>query len=309
MGSYRSYTHLERYGRDEVEGILNGHIVVQPKLDGSNAVVYSNMGEIYCGSRTRELAAQRDNAGFREYILNSDEEDVVWLRKFLESNPQYMVYGEWLGCVAPYSGKFIGSIKSYLEGGFFIFDVFDISNATYLPYNEWISLIGDNYKRVVPVLAEFDNPSIDEIMPILDSNHFNLPESVLGEGVVIKREPCFRDAYGNIQIAKIVRDEYKQDKAKPKKVYTEGEIEQEYVDNYVTEAYLDKCKNKVVQACGADSFDCRNKKHMGMMMTLAVKDSIEEDIGDFIKKKRYPIINFNVLKNLITAKARDFLVV
>lgn len=303
MSDFRKYTHVERIDRDECVGILQNHIVVQPKLDGSNAVVYMHNGTIECGSRTRELTEDKDNAGFREYILNSDDIEIIELRDFVVAHPDYMIYGEWLSGID--GRKLTGSIKRYLEGGFFIFDVFDVEQGTYLPYHEWVSALSF-YHRVVPLIAEFDNPTNEQIVACIDQNGYNLPEGVLGEGIVIKAEPSFRDAYGNIQIAKIVRDEYKQEKSKPKRVYTDGDTEQEFVDKYVTDAFLDKCQNKVLQACGDDKFDYRNKKHMGMLISLAWKDSVEENIFDFVKKKK-PTINFGTLNGLIAARVRKFL--
>jgi hypothetical protein len=306
MSVFRSYTHVERIDRDECDGILQNHIVVQAKLDGSNSLVYSRNGEIYCGSRTRELSDIKDNANFRNYILTSEDAEIAALRKYVLAHPNYIVYGEWLGNVAPYTTKFVGSIKRYLEGGFFIFDVFDVDVGTYLPYHEWEPKISAFYHRVVPLIAEFDNPTNEQIAECIDKNGYNLPDGVLGEGIVIKAEPSFRDKWGNIQIAKIVRDEYKQDKAKPKKVYADGDVEQEFVYKYVTDAFLDKCRNKVLQACGDDVFDYRNKKHMGMMISFAWKDAVEENVFDFVKKKK-PIINFGTLNGLVNARVRTFL--
>ena len=306
MAEFRKYTHLEKMGRDEVANILCGHVIVQPKIDGSCSLVYSRNGEIYTGSRTRELGGEKDNAGFDAYIHSSNEPRIVKLRAFVLAHPEYIVYGEWLGNVSPYCGKFVGSIKRYLEGGFYIFDVFSIPDATYLPYNEWEPMIAEFYDRIVPLIAEFDNPTNEQIAACVDKNGYNLPEGVLGEGIVIKAEPSYRDEWGNIQIAKIVRDEYKQEKSKPKKVYANGDTEQEFVDKYVTDAFIDKCQNKVLQVCGDDKFDYRNKKHMGMLISLTWQDAIDENIYDFVKKKK-PIINFGTLNGLIAARIREFL--
>lgn len=302
---FRKYTHVERIGRDEVAAILDGHVVVQPKLDGSNACVWCVDGEIHAGSRTREVSENKDNANFYNYILNTDDIEVEELRSFLIENPNLIAYGEWLGNCYPFCGKFVGAIKRYLCGGFFIFDVFDIDKGDYVPYHNWSEWLSF-YSRKVPAIAEFDNPTMEQIESCIEKNGYNLPDGVLGEGIVIKQEPSLRDQYGNIQIAKIVRDEYKQDKAKPKKVYADGDVEQEFVDKYVTDAFLDKCRNKVLQACGDDAFDYRNKKHMGMFVSLAWSDAVSENVFDFVKKKK-PIINFGTLNGLVNARVRQFL--
>ena len=141
---FRKYTHIQKLGRDEVGHILSGHVVVQPKLDGSCSLVYSRNGEIYTGSRTRELGEDKDNAGFDKYIHESDESRIIGLRSFVLARPNYIVYGEWLGNCAPYCGKFVGSIKRYLEGGFYIFDVFDIEQYFLFLVHDH-QLISDHY--------------------------------------------------------------------------------------------------------------------------------------------------------------------
>lgn len=228
------------------------------------------------------------------------------MRRFasLFNHENYIIYGEWLGGCE--GSKFLGSIKTYLEGGFFIFDVFDVEAGTYLDYAVWEPMIAAFYHRVVPQIALLDHPTEQEVESYLDKCGFNLPDGALGEGIVIKAQPAFRDVYGNIQIAKIVREEHRENKAKPKKEYTAGEVEQEFVDKYVTAAFMDKCLNKVLQVCGDDKFDYRNKKHMGMLISLTWQDAVDENIFDFVKKKK-PTINFGTLNGLIAARIRKFL--
>lgn len=36
---YRKYTHIERLGREEVDGILKGTVYITPKIDSTNCVV------------------------------------------------------------------------------------------------------------------------------------------------------------------------------------------------------------------------------------------------------------------------------
>lgn len=304
MANYRSYEHVERIDRDEVEGILNGKVVIQPKLDGSNALVYNKDGKLFCGSRKRELTAEEDNANFYKYISTSEDIEVAALRSFVMDNPNYIVYGEFLGVPGQ---RLLGSIKRYLNSGFYVFDVFDINTGEYLPYEQWSTMVGKFYHRIVPVIGTFDHPTQEQVEACLEECGFNLPDGVLGEGIVIKQEPAFRDKWGHIATAKIVRDEYKQEKSKPKKVFAPGEFEKEFVDKYVTDAFLDKCQNKVLQACGDDVFDYKNKKHMGMFVNLIVSDSISENVWDFVKKKKFPTINFETLKGLICIRGREFL--
>ena len=82
---FRKYMHIERLGREEVEGILDGVVYIQPKIDGSNAVVYLNdKGELTAGSRNRELTLEADNAGFCEKIHDNLNIEVNGLKKYLD---------------------------------------------------------------------------------------------------------------------------------------------------------------------------------------------------------------------------------
>ena len=68
--SFKKYQHLEKLGREEVEGINIGECYIFPKLDGTNASLWYENGTLYCGSRNRILTIDNDNAGFCNYIYN-----------------------------------------------------------------------------------------------------------------------------------------------------------------------------------------------------------------------------------------------
>ena len=57
---YRKYTHIERLGRDEVDGILNGTVYISPKIDGTNSVLYlDDQGNLAAGSRKTSIDIDR----------------------------------------------------------------------------------------------------------------------------------------------------------------------------------------------------------------------------------------------------------
>ena len=84
------YTHLERFGTDEVDGINVGRCHIFPKLDGTNASFWFD-GEIRCGSRNRVLNVHDDNAGFTNWLIK--QENHV---KLAMAHPELVFYGEWL---------------------------------------------------------------------------------------------------------------------------------------------------------------------------------------------------------------------
>ena len=304
MSNYRAYNHIERANKPQVASVMNAPLVsVQPKIDGTNACVWADDdANIHCGSRTREVGdtKETDNQGFCSYMTTSDE--TAKLRAFCITFPNYIVYGEWLG-----QNKCLGSIKQYIKRGFWVFDVYDTDTGDYLPYEDWSYMLGGLYEQYVPELwrgagADLTQEKIDSL---LESNHFNLPADVIGEGIVIKAQPSVRDSYGHPVIAKIVREEFHEKKSRPKKVYAPSENERQFVDECCTAAFLDKCRNKVSLALGED-FDESNHKHTGYMMCLAVDDLMREEFWDFFKKKKGQV-NLSMIDKLVKTQVREFL--
>lgn len=313
MRNFSKYVHVERYGRDEVAGILDGTVFVQPKIDGTNASVWydADRDKICAGSRNREIAPEKDNAGFAEYIINSDDYVAQIIRDYCHKHPSLTVYGEWLG--DPTNGsKMLGSLRKYLSKGFFAFDVREIPrtdetdrNLGYVHpsdvrYSDLTLLLGDHF---VPSTV-LDHPTIEQVTELAENNHFNLPDDVVGEGVVIKNYD-YRDAYGNMQMAKIVLDEWRERQSKNRQMASPQGVETMFCDEVVTSAFLDKCRSKVADKFGFD-FDPKDKRHMGMFMSLIVTDAISEDTYDFVKRNRFPTIDFGQLKGLIQKRGRDF---
>lgn len=304
MSNYRAYTHIERANKPQVADVMSAPLVsVQPKIDGTCACIWADYyANIHCGSRTREVGdtKETDNQGFCKYMKNDDV--IKPLRAFCMNNPNYIVYGEWLG-----QNKCLGSIKKYIKLGFWVFDVYDTDTGDYLLYEDWSRMLDGIYDQYVPELwrgagADLTQEKIDSL---LESNHFNLPADVIGEGIVIKAQPSVRDSCGCPAIAKIVRDEFHQKKSRPKKVYAPSENELQFVDECCTAAFLDKCRNKVSLALGED-FDESNHKHIGYMMCLAVDDIMREEFWDFFKKKKGQV-NLSMIDKLVKAQVREFL--
>ena len=311
MANYRSYTHLEKLDKDVVKDILHcNHIIIQAKLDGSNACVWdAGDGTVACGSRKRNLSATSDNGGFYNYINTSTDPEVGFLRNFCKDHPDYIVYGEFLGVPGQ---KLLGTIKDYVESGFFIFDVFDASTGEYLPYATWSKFFKDNYHRVVPLIADLDHIHCDVTVETLidayaDKTNFNMPDGMRGEGLVIKAEPSYRDVYGNIQIGKIVLDEFHARKKQKVKApaMTADECINAFVENYCTAAFMAKEQNKVMLALGMDEWE-NNGKCIGMTIQGCLNELMQEEFWDYFKK-HLVVLDLAALKYAIEIKVRKFL--
>lgn len=311
MANYRSYTHLEKLDKDIVKDILKcEHLIVQVKLDGTCACVWdAGDGTVACGSRKRNLSTTSDNGGFYNYINTSTDPEVEFLRNFCKDHPDYIVYGEFLGVPGQ---KLLGTIKDYVESGFFIFDVFDASTGEYLPYAIWSKFFEDNYHRVVPLIADLDHIHCGVTIETLidayaDKTNFNMPDGMRGEGLVIKAEPSYRDVYGNIQIGKIVLDEFHARKKQKVKApaMTADECINAFVENYCTAAFMAKEQNKVMLALGMDEWENKGKC-IGMTIQGCLNELMQEEFWDYFKK-HLVVLDLAALKQAIEVKVRKFL--
>lgn len=303
------FLHVVRL--DEVSDLLTakGDKYVFPKLDGTNATVWAdNEGVIHAGSRNRELSMDKDNAGFYKHVMESETMGPIC--QFCLDNPFMVVCGEWLG------GK-AGHIKSYLNKEFYVFDVklATIGNSEtkkrfgYLPYNSYSKALANyGYQYIIPPLRVYidgENVTVEDVAELAESNHFNLPDDVVGEGVVVKNY-SYLSRFGNYEEGKIVRAEFKERKGQKsnKSIAENSNIEQAIVDDLVSSSDIQKCINKVSDILG-EEFSKSNGKMVGMVMEMAFSDLISEEANVIAKKYgKYPIV-FNDVKKFVYAKVRS----
>lgn len=116
---YKKYQHIEKIGTTEVEGILEGKVSLFYKIDGTNSCIFlKDDNTLGFGSRTRELTLDNDNGGFYASILFNKDEYNKYL-KYLQANPNHIIYGEWL---IPHTIK---RYKAEAWKKLYVFDIFD----------------------------------------------------------------------------------------------------------------------------------------------------------------------------------------
>ncbi len=302
-----TYTHVVKLNTVDAEGILeNECVAVTAKMDGTNARVWSDDGKIICGSRGRKISVDKDNAGFAAFINGpSDEAQKIWL--FLIGNPQYEIFGEWMG-----ANKFIGSIKYYDEEAknkFFIFDVYDRVNHRYLFEDEWRQMLS-NYglsDYFVKLFGIYSFPTIGDIQKIADENTFMIssPEKV-GEGVVIKAKD-FTNKFGHFTYAKLIHDDYLEGKKPKDKTNVATSVEQQIIDAYVTDAEMAKAISKTCVWAEVDEFDKKSGKMIGFFLNMVYRESILEELQTIIPALKEPTIDFRALHKLCNTKCRKYL--
>lgn len=260
---YRGYQHIERLGTPEVEGILNGEVYVYPKLDGTNGQAWSDGNTIFVGSRKRFITPEDDNAGCAKAILENDS-----ICNYLADHVGHHIFFEWL---VPHT------IKNYEVDAWrkpYVFDV-AVENGEgfiYLPYETFAPLLKSYSITVIDPLDKIVNPTTEQLMKLLESNHYLMQGDEIGEGIVIKNYG-YRNRYGRQTWAKIVRAEFHKTKGTPKpKTIGLSEVEQAIVDKYITEAVVQKEKAKIENEVGV-----WESKHIGRLLSTVWHTLITEE--------------------------------
>lgn len=290
---FEKYQHIERFNTTEVEGIDIGEVYVFPKIDGTNASLWIDEGELKAGSRNRELSIDNDNAGFYEWALKQSS-----IIEFFEAYPNHRLYGEWL---VPHS------LKTYRDSSwrdFYVFDVVDAMNGKYLPYNEY-KIIMDKFSiNYIPPIIVLKNPPEDRIILQLERNNYLIEDGKgTGEGIVLKNYD-FVNKHGRQIWAKIVTSEFKEKAHKimghPISTYNES-IESQIADKYITKALCDKVYSKIDNETGFTSRD------IPRLLNTVYYDLIREESWSIIKEFKDPVINYKKLKHVTFDKTKKIL--
>ena len=238
VNCFKPYLHVERLGKTEVDNILNGEVKITAKLDGCNSCVWADEdGRMRYGSRKREISVENDNAGFAAWMESSAEEAIL-LTRFCQANPSMIVYGEW-------GVSKVGAIKKYTEEAvnkLWIFDIYIREEDRYLTWDEFNAalIMYDLIDYRVGLLATLTNPTLDDVIKIANENTFLLDNTdTLGEGVVIRRDN-YVNCYGRYAVAKYVREDFRPDTPKVRRIIQAGEIEQDFINRYLTQSELGK---------------------------------------------------------------------
>jgi hypothetical protein len=286
--TFKKYQHLEKFGNTEVQGIELGECYVFPKLDGTNASAWNKDGEMFAGSRNRELELEKDNAGFYNWLCEQKKH-----REFFAKYPNLRLYGEWL---VPHT------LKTYREDAwrrFYIFDVLNDETDQLLSSDVYKPLLEEFGLDYVPPLAKIKNGSYDNFIHVLNQNNFFIKDGEgVGEGIVIKNYD-FYNKFGRQTWAKIVTSEFKEQHYKTMGCpETEGKmVEEEIVDEYCTEALIQKTHAKI-------AVDGWSSKQIPQLLETVYYDLIKEETYEFLKKFKNPTVNFRTLKAFVIQKIK-----
>lgn len=284
------YQHVERLGTQATDGILNGTVLVFPKLDGANAQVWMEDGVIQCGNRSHKLGDGDEFRGLKAYVRGHQG-----LLAMLTTYPHFRLHGEWL---VPHS------IKNYRDVAWNNFHVFDVTTDTdsgieYIPYDiykPWLDKFGITY---VPLLASVEQATPDILLALLERNTYLMKDGV-GEGLVIKRYD-FVNKFGHTVWAKLISAKFR-DIANhaPARIKGGTGIEDEIVSKFVTPDMIDKEYQKLVTEKGGWASSL-----IPALLGRVYHALITEEMWNILKK--YPhraVINFSTLRTSTIASIK-----
>ena len=282
------YPKIRRIGTEETEGILAGVCIVQEKIDGANASVRLEDGQLCIGSRTQIL---RDATGIKnpfgwlvDYVLNHEG-----IKTYLEKNPTHRLFWEWL---SQHTVRY--SPEHYSK--FWLYDILiagDEESPMFIDPVD-VNKIAFDYKIETPTIyAVMDRPTIDQLREYM--NKPNLWDKQ--EGIVIKNT-SFINKFGRPQYAKMVNESFKEEN---KIIFGNSskhdELEERWALKYTTPWRFIKLVHKIEQ----DKQEKFWTKHISEMMGRIQYDIITEEIASIVKNET---INFWLLRRCITTIAR-----
>ena len=290
---YKSYQHIEKLGNKEVEGILKGKCSIQPKIDGTNGVVWlGDDGIIHAGSRRRDLTLDNDNAGFYNTVIKDDN-----IRKYLLDHKDHYLYGEWL---VPHTIRYYHP-ESWKH--FYVFDIFSYDRG-YIPYDEYSKELDKYGISYIPEIISIDNPTMEDLTKYLKETKYLIPEDKMSEGIIIKNYE-YRNQYGRCTYAKIVAEEFFNTKSILRMKNHEAKdktSEKDIITMMLSEPLIRKEFAKIKLAYP----DARRQELIGRTLNTIFHVFIHEELLDYIEKKK-PLINFYYLKKECDERIKEVL--
>lgn len=277
-----AYPKIHRLGKDETVGILNGICTIQEKIDGANVSIWTENGQIKCGSRTRELVGDNFN-GFVEYVNNHRG-----IKELFNKYPSVRLYGEWLV-------KHTIQYNNLAYKQIYLFDIQHVNGTG----NFWLQTeveatakaFGLNYPQIFGV---FNNPTEEQLKEFVGKT--NLGEK--GEGIVIKNID-FMNQFGDPCYAKIVTQDFKENNALTfggNNKHSDTYWEMYVVNKYCTLARVQKIINKLQPEIN-EKLDF---KHIPRICQTAYHDLITEEIWEI--QEKVVALDFKKLKILASKK-------
>lgn len=284
---FRTYPKIHRLGKEETEGILDGPVTVQEKVDGANVSIWlRDDGSIAYGSRTRELGDDDFN-GFGTYVKSKTKELLEWFNNF---GTNTRLYGEWL-----VKHTITYPDEAYKE--MYLYDIYLETLDDYADQHD-VKLSAEKLGFKYPQLFVYDEILTEEQIKEFVGKSFI---GANGEGVIIKRLD-FTNKWGNMVYAKLVHEHFKESNAI---VFGGNNKHSEtYWEMYVVNKYCTLSRvTKIMQKLQPEVDHKLDMAETPEMIGRCYYDLIMEEIWEIVTK--VPALDFKKLKSLCGKKFRQ----
>ena len=171
----KKYVDIERLKDKYALAFSKGeHITITEKIDGSNASIGFEDGELSCFSRKQKLSPENTLRGFYTFVQTLDAE------KFREVlGDRYVVFGEWL---VSHTIKYPATRLSK----FYVFDVWDTEVEQYVPWSVTKDFAAKLGLTTVPLFYDGPFVSWEHVQSFVGKTEMDAEPC--GEGAVIKSQ-------------------------------------------------------------------------------------------------------------------------
>lgn len=209
----KKYVDIERVKTCYADKFITGEpIVIQEKIDGSNASFYYDIetNSLKACSRRLELSEENTLNGFYNWVQSLPIDKVKEI-----IGDRYIIFGEWM---TKHSIKYPDDVMK----NFYMFDVWDKKTEQYLPFEDTRSIFSRlsecGIERFVPIFYTGAFVSWEHTLSFVGKT--KMGAEPCGEGIVIKRQSKLdskssRDPF----YVKIVSEKFSEvHKSKPKTI-------------------------------------------------------------------------------------------
>jgi hypothetical protein len=288
--NWKKYHHVERLGNTKVNGILDGTVVIQTKVDGANlSVFWDEEDGLMIASRNNLIYREKETGIINEFRGAVDYATThEGIKEFVKSGKILRL--EWL----------VRHTLSYDKQSWkkaYAFDVED-KNGVILNFLDFIpELERLNILYVKPVCV-LQNPKAEELIPLTQGpDEFGAAQK---EGVVVKNY-SYRNNYGRQCFAKLLSPDFK---VKNKLAWSAGNgdpPEMKFATDFVTREFVLKTIHTIADNEGEET----TIRHMSEVLGRVYYDLFQEELWDYVKNRRVKAFNFADLHKYVVERTRE----
>lgn len=281
MARISSYSKVYAIGHKAIEGLLDGEVLVEEKVDGSQfSMCRLEDGTLLCRSRGTMQSVETPDQMFEKAIA---------VAKSLNLHPGWVYRGEYLRAPKHNTLAYARIPRNHI----IIFDI-ETAPATFLSYPEKAKEAERIGLEVVPLMFEGRVESLEMLLGFLDR------ESVLGgtaiEGVVVKRYDLFTPD-GKVAMGKYVSERFKEKHEKDwkKRNPSKRDLIEMLVETYRTEARWEKAVQHLRDR-GELEGSPRDIGALIREIAVDVQEECAEEIKEILFRHFWPQVRRGIVK-------------